>query len=320
MDTVIKQLFTEKFRPKNLEQLIAPSRIKKELSKGLIQNLLLYGSHGTGKTSALFIIAEPHTSLYINASSERGIDIAREKISKFCSTISLDSGKESLKCVILDELDGATEEFYRALRSIMERYANQARFIASCNHIQKIPEPIEHSRFHGISFDPINEEEEKYLLEEYKKRIGIILTKVADISYTEEILNKFVKNDFPDMRRLMNKCQSLYLREIKELTADNFNINFDFKDLFDLCIQKPDKPYENYKIIINQYGSRIDDSLVALGTDFPEYLKNKYPEKINKLPLILIAIAEYQYQKQFVIDPLITLCACVMKIQTILNS
>ena len=86
--TIVKQLFTEKFRPKNLEQLIAPPGIKEELNKGLIQNLLLYGYAGTGKTSTLFILAEDHPSLYINASSERGIDTIREKISKFCSTIS----------------------------------------------------------------------------------------------------------------------------------------------------------------------------------------------------------------------------------------
>ena len=42
-------LFTEKFRPKKLEQLIAPERVKKQLEKGLIQNILLHGSPGTGK-------------------------------------------------------------------------------------------------------------------------------------------------------------------------------------------------------------------------------------------------------------------------------
>ena len=45
----VNMLFTEKFRPKDLDQLIAPDRIKNELNKGLVQNLLLYGSSGTGK-------------------------------------------------------------------------------------------------------------------------------------------------------------------------------------------------------------------------------------------------------------------------------
>ena len=47
--STINALFSEKFRPNSLNDLIAPARIKNELSKGLIQNLLLYGSAGTGK-------------------------------------------------------------------------------------------------------------------------------------------------------------------------------------------------------------------------------------------------------------------------------
>jgi len=49
MSNTIEQLFTERFRPKDFNLLIAPSRIKNELSKGLVQNLLLYGSAGSGK-------------------------------------------------------------------------------------------------------------------------------------------------------------------------------------------------------------------------------------------------------------------------------
>ena len=71
--TVINQLFTERFRPKDLGQLIAPSRIKNELDKGLIQNLLLYGSAGTGKTSTLFILSQPYTTMYVDASKEGNI-------------------------------------------------------------------------------------------------------------------------------------------------------------------------------------------------------------------------------------------------------
>jgi len=314
--SVLQELFTEKFRPNNFNQLISTDRIKKEISKGVSQNVLLYGSAGTGKTSSLFILTKNRPHLYINASSEGRIDTIREKISKFCSTISLEGGNENIKVVILDELDGASEEFYKALRAVMERYAKTSRFIASCNYIQKIPDAIQ-SRFYGISFDPIDNEEEVFLIGEYKKRASKILD-VINISYTEETLDKFIKNDFPDMRTIVQKIQSFYERKIKELNPKDFNINFDFKDLFDICLMKPD-PVNNYKIISNQYGNRINDSLYVLGRDFPEYLKTVAPDKMTRLPLILIAIAEYQYQKQFVIDPLITLLACCMKIQQILH-
>jgi len=317
-NNVITQLFTEKFRPKELKTLIAPNRIKEELSKGLIQNILLHGSAGTGKTSTALILSKGYTTLYINASSERGIDIIRERISKFCSTISLEGGKEKLKCVILDEMDSATEEFYSALRAVMERYANIARFIGTCNYIQKIPAPIQ-SRFNCISFDPINSEEEILIKNEYKKRISAILT-AAKINYTDEVISKFIDNDFPDMRAMLNKLQSFYIRGIKELNEKNFSINFDYEDLFNICLEKPDKPWDNYKLIISNYSSKVDDCLAALGTDFPNHLKTHAKDKLNKLPLVIICIAEHQAQKTLVIDPVITLLSCIFKLQTILNS
>lgn len=318
MSNTIQQLFTERFRPKDLGSLIVPDRIKQELSRGLVQNLLLYGSPGTGKTSTLFILSKSYTTLYINASSERGIDTLRDKIGKFCATISLEGGKEKLKCIILDEIDGATIEFFNAFKASMERYSNVARFIASCNYIQKVPDAIQ-SRFNCISYDAINTDEENYLIEEYKKRISLILTS-AKITYTSELLDKFVRNDFPDMRSLMNKLQSLYLQGIKELNTKNFNINFDFEDLYKLCFNKPDKAYENYKFIVGEYSSRIDDALNALSIDFIEYIKSNVPSKIDKIPMIIISVAEHQAQRTMVIDPLVTLLSLCYKIQIILNS
>jgi len=267
-------------------------------------------------TSTLFILSKPYTTLYINASSERGIDVLRDKIGKFCATISLEDGKEKLKCIILDELDGATSEFFNAFKASMERYSNVARFIASCNYIQKVPDAIQ-SRFNCISYDAVNNEEETYLIEEYKKRVSSILT-AAKISFTPEILDRFVRNDFPDMRSLMNKLQSFYLQGIKELNAKNFNINFDFEDLYKICLAKQE-PYENYKFIVSEYASRIDDTLNALAIDFIEYIKSNVPNKIDKIPLIIIAVAEHQAQRTMVIDPLITLLSAVYKIQLITN-
>jgi len=314
--SVVNELFTEKFRPKTLGQLIVTKRIQEELALGIHDHLLLYGSPGNGKTSTLFILAKDHDYKYINASEEGGIDTIREKISRFCSTISLDGGSEKMKVVILDEIDGASESFFKALRAVMERYSSNARFIASCNYIQKVPEPI-HSRFHMISYDPIDHEEEEYLVGEYSKRVAKILDAIK-VTYTDEILVKFVRNDFPDMRSLVQKIQSFYRRGIKVLDQKNFNINYDFKELFDICLLKPD-PVTNYKFIASQYGSKIDDALTVLGRDFIEYIKNNSPGKVDKIPMILIAVAEYQYQKQFVIDPLITLLACVFKVQQILQ-
>jgi len=316
-NSVITDLFTEKFRPKDLATLIAPPRIKEELNKGLIQNVLFYGTAGTGKTTMLRILSAGYPTLMINAREEANMELLRTKLPKFCSSMSLDEGKEKLKCVAIDEMDGAPNGFFDAIKVPIEKYSGRVRFIGATNYIQNIPDPVL-SRFNCISFDPVNAEEEAYVFEEYKKRIAAILT-AAKIAYTEEILVKFVKNDFPDMRRLMVKTQSFYLRGVKELNSANFNINYDYVDLYNLCLNNNDKPFENYKFIVGEYSSRVDDALYALGNDFIEFLKNNMPAKMDKIPLIIIAVAEHQAQRTMVIDPLITLLSCVFKIQTILS-
>jgi replication factor C small subunit len=265
----------------------------------------------------LKILSKGYTTLYIDASSEGTIGTIKDRIGNFCSSMSLLDGKESIKCVVLDEMDGASESFFKALRGVMEKYHNVARFIASCNYIGKIPDPVQ-SRFNCISFDPIDNAEETYIIDEYKIRVSKILTAIK-VEHTPEILDKFVRNDFPDMRAIMNKIQSFYLRGVKKLDETNFSINYDYEDLFILCMKGNDKPTENYKFIVSEYSSKIDDALNALGKDFIEYLKNNAPNKENKIPTIIITVAEHQAQRTLVIDPLITLLSCVFKIQMILK-
>ena len=315
--SIIQQLFTERFRPKTLEQMILLPRVREELNKGLTQNILFYSnSPGTGKTSSTRILSKDYVTKYVDATTDGKVTTI-ESIDKFCSTISLEGGKDSIKCVVLEELTGASDEFIERLLPLVERHAKNSRFIGSINYINKLSEPLL-SRFNCICFEPINSEEEEYLLSEYFKRLGTILT-AAKITFTKEILEKFIKDSFPDMRSRLNSIQSFYNRGVKELNDKNFNINYDFIDLFNTCINKPD-PVENYKFISSEYSSKINDAMSALGLNFIDFLVQNKPDKIDKIPTIIIAVAEYQAQLNQVIDKLVSLLACVYKIQLILNN
>jgi DNA polymerase III delta prime subunit len=318
MSQAISQLFTEIFRPQSLEQAILVPRVREELAKGVTTNTLLVGSAGIGKTTATKILTKGfHDVLEINASAERGVDVIRDSIINFASSLSLLGGKQQLKIVVLEECDGLTNDAWMAMRATMEKFHSGVRFIGNCNYPEKIPAPIL-SRFNVIHLGPINKEEEEYLIEEYKKRIKLILDKIQ-IQYTEETLSDFVKLDFPDMRTLLNKVQSLYNRGEKVLDKNSLSGNFDYESLFRMCTSQTD-PVENYKVVVSEWSTKVDDCVLAFGKEFPDYLRLNYPDKTNKLPLIIIAIAEYASQLNNVPDKVVTLLALIYKIQIILNS
>lgn len=111
---MVQELFTEKFRPKNFEQMILPKRIG-DLVKGgeLHQNLLFYGPPGLGKTSLAKVITSKYPTLYINVSDESSVDVIRDRIKTWCATSSIMDGADQIKVVLLDEMDGASDQFIK---------------------------------------------------------------------------------------------------------------------------------------------------------------------------------------------------------------
>jgi len=151
---MVNALFTEKYRPKNLDELILPERVMNKFKNGLTQNVLFAGSPGTGKTSTAKAIINQFELpyLYINASRDTSVDVIRTQITDFCSTMSILDDRNKFKVVILDEVDGVSDQFFKALRATMEQFASNSRFIATCNYINKLPDAIL-SRFEVINFD-----------------------------------------------------------------------------------------------------------------------------------------------------------------------
>jgi len=225
-----------------------------------------------------------------------------------------DQGK--FKVVILDEVDGVSDQFFKALRATMEQLASNSRFIATCNYVNKIPDPIL-SRFEVINFD-FDKSEENELTKKYIRRVYEICGKEG-MTIEKPALVEFVKRNFPDLRSTLNKLQGYKTQGTQNITLDDVKkFNSVYKDMFDLIFNQMD-PVTNYKYIVGEYSNRVDDVLQTLGQEFIEYIQTEKPQNARHIPQIAICVAEHQAQRTLVIDPVITLLSCVYKIQTIVN-
>ena len=188
-------LLTERYRPQKLEDLVgfAPTFSIDED----IPHLLLHGIQGSGKTTLAKIIIRMLNadSITLNASTERGIDVIRQKVIDFAST---QSTNKNIKVVFLDEADHLTNDAQTALRNTMETYSRNTRFILTANYLSRIIEPLQ-SRCISVKFDNLPKDA-------IIKRIEYICIQ-EKIPYEIEALNKIVDRTGSDMRSAINKIE-----------------------------------------------------------------------------------------------------------------
>ena len=315
---MIQDLLTEKLRPKEIRHMILPPRIRSLFeNKGLNHNVLLAGSPGCGKTTLAKILAKDLPHIFINVSDESSVDTIRNKINDFCSNISVLDGKSSKKVVILDEFDGASDQFYKALRGTIEKFAGNTRFVATCNWINKVPEAIQ-SRFEVINFDPSNPEEEEMIKDEWRSRVNLILGKLG-ITIDQESLVAFEREYFPDFRSALNRIQSWTIEGITKIDLSKVKeANWSYEDLYKMIVESKD-PVKNYQIIVGQYSTKVDDVMTSLGEEFINWIVKNHPDKTKIIPAVVVLVASHQAQRIAVIDPVVSLLSLFYQIQKLID-
>lgn len=146
--------WTEKYRPLRFADVRGHKRIKKLFETCAAHGcdglppVILYGPPGTGKTSLAIALASEayptisHTisTLYLNASDERSIEVIRERIVQFTRTVWPGIRR---KFVIFDEVETMTEPAQASLRALLddvdrEGHHSAPLFLFLCNSLYRV--------------------------------------------------------------------------------------------------------------------------------------------------------------------------------------
>lgn len=200
----MKELWTEKYRPKDISTYVFRDDKQKQqvagwVAEGALPHLLFSGAPGTGKTTLAKVLlnelgVDSMDVLEINASNENNVDTIRNKITNFSSTMPFGD----MKYVLLDEADYITPNGQAALRGVMEMYHTSCRFLLTCNYPQRII-PALHSRCQGFHIEKLD-------VNEFTARIATIaIGEGVDVDL--ETLDTYVQATYPDLRKSINLVQ-----------------------------------------------------------------------------------------------------------------
>ena len=302
-------LWVEKYRPGKIDECILPAELKKTfnaiVSSGELHNMLLAGTAGLGKTTVAKALCNElgFDWLLINGSEESGIDILRNKIKQFASSVSLAGG---LKVIILDEADYLNPtSTMPALRGFIEEFSNNCRFILTCNFKNRIIEPL-HSRCSVIEFNT-NKKDLVPLANAFFKRLKYIL-KAENVDADDKILVELIMRYAPDWRRVINECQRHGTGG--EISSDILT-GVGQENIGQLVSHLKDK---NFKAMREWVVNNISlDTSVLFRRIYDGLSDYAAPASIPGAVLIL---ADYSYKASFVSDRELNCVACLTELMS----
>jgi DNA polymerase III delta prime subunit len=298
-------LWVEKYRPHKLDDCILPDdqlkTFREFVATGEIPNMLLCGSAGVGKTTIARAICEELECDYIiiNGSEESGIDVLRTKIREFASSVSF-GGKT--KVVILDEADYLNPNSTQpALRAFIEEFANNCRFIFTCNFKNRIIAPL-HSRTAVIEFKLTKADRPK-MAGRFMKRLTDILA-TENVAFDEKVVAEVLKKHFPDYRRVLNELQRY---SVSGTIDEGILVNVQEVNMKELVSSLKGKDFKKMR---NWVVDNIDNDPNLIFRKIYDTILDevKYPSQL------VLLLADYQYKAAFAANPEINLVACLAEI------
>jgi DNA polymerase III delta prime subunit len=320
--SVNKLLLWERWRPKTMEDIILPPRIRKQFENGVTQNYIFYGHYGTGKTSLARILIGKYSKdkpfLELNSSLFTSIDVLRNEIEDFCKFTPMMSSDSDIKYIFLDEFERVSAQFQDAFKAFIEKYNKNVRFIITTNHINKISDGIK-SRIPQIDFDCQNVDEEKYLKTEIYKRINNTIIPKEGSEIPKDNLVSIITKKFPDFRSIMVEIQSFI--ETGEVSSSGQNVSNKVKlELYNM-IYDDSYDYEKvYQFLMSSFGAeKIDNMISLLGTPFIDWIIQEKKSDVDRMFECNYVVSDYASKLETNTDPIILGMTIIGKIRDIIR-
>jgi replication factor C small subunit len=307
-------MWVEKYRPHKIADLVDQKEIVGSI-QSLLKNqsemphLLFSGSPGVGKTTMALCLSHEilgehwkDSTLELNASDERGINMVRNRVKTFSRFAGLDT-EITFKIIILDEADEMTADAQTALRRIIEDTAKFCRFILIANNVSKIIAPIQ-SRCAVFKFSTIPEKDMISHLKEIAKK--------EKAKADEKGLAAIYEYSEGDLRHAINLLQAT--ASLGAITEANVKASAgltkikDVDDVLKLALAGKISDARNKMIeLIKVYG--MSES------DFLKYINSAvYKTKNKNLSDIVQTIAKYDFRILSGANPEIQLSALLAEL------